>query len=152
MSKILEELQDPRSGASTLFVGSVRNQNLGRVVKSVHYEAFVPLALKTLVLICKNAKKQFSPNKELLKIAIVHRLGKLSVGEMSVAIGVATKHRDESYKISRFIIEELKKQVPIWKKEHYVDGESEWLKGHALCNKNHRRRAHGRSIEQNEVS
>jgi molybdopterin synthase catalytic subunit len=116
-------------GAEILFLGVVRDINLGRSVTAVAYDAFPPLAEKTLATIASEAKEKWGD----LQIAIFHRTGKLSVGEVSLAIAVSSKHRDESYQASRYVIEEIKERAPIWKKEFYTDGESEWLKGHALC-------------------
>jgi molybdopterin synthase catalytic subunit len=116
-------------GAEILFLGVVRDINLGRKVTAVAYDAFPPLAEKTLAAIADEARAQWGD----LQIAIFHRTGKLTVGEVSLAIGVSSRHRDESYLASRWIIEEIKERAPVWKKEFYSDGESEWLKGHALC-------------------
>jgi len=117
-------------GAQVLFVGAVRELNFGRKVVAVSYDAFVPLAEATLWEICQEAQAMFG--KEL-GFLVQHRIGTLSVGEISVAIAVGSVHRDEAYQASRYVIEELKKRAPIWKKEIYEDGETEWLKGHALC-------------------
>jgi molybdopterin synthase catalytic subunit len=117
-------------GAQNFFFGAVRSENLGRKVLSVGYDAAPALAAKSLREIATECLEKWGND---LRIIVVHRTGKLGVGELSVAIGVSSKHRDESYLASRYIIEEIKTRVPIWKKEYYVDGESEWLKGHALC-------------------
>ena len=117
-------------GAEIVFFGRVRNINLGREVNAVAYDAFAPLAEKTLAQIRDEALKQWGSD---MGVVIIHRTGKLGVGEASLAIGVSSRHRDESYVASRWIIEEIKERAPIWKKEFYTDGESEWLKGHALC-------------------
>ena len=127
----LQSFEVTRShGAEILFLGIVRDINLGRNVTAVAYDAFTPLAEKTLALIADEAKEKWG---KALQIVIFHRTGKLSVGEASLAIAVSSRHRDESYRASRYIIEEIKERAPIWKKEYYTDGESEWLKGHALC-------------------
>lgn len=117
-------------GARILFFGVVRKENLGRQVISVAYDAFPPLAEATLTQICKEACTRWG---EDLQFRLIHRTGTLKVGEISLAISVSSKHRDESYQASRYVIEELKKRAPVWKKEFYEDGESDWLKGHALC-------------------
>jgi molybdopterin synthase catalytic subunit len=123
-------LSDPRHGAQLLFHGVVRNSNQGRQVQAVSYDAYRPLAEACFQEICREASVRFG---ETLQVALIHRVGRLEVGEISVSIAVGLPHRDEAYQASRYIIEELKKRAPIWKKEHYVDGESEWLQGHALC-------------------
>lgn len=127
-------------GAEVLFLGVVREMNLGRRVEAVAYDAFQPLAEKTLAEITEEAKLKFNQD---LRSVIFHRTGKLRVGEVSIGIAVSSCHRDEAYEASRFIIEEIKIRAPIWKKEYYVDGESEWLKGHALCS--HGKKAHQES-------
>ena len=122
--------QNNSHGAEIIFFGVVRNINLGRQVTAVSYEAFAPLTENVFLTICSQARERWG---EDLKICILHRTGKLLVGDISLAIAVSSKHRDESYKVSRFVIEQIKERAPIWKKEFYIDGESEWLKGHALC-------------------
>ncbi len=117
-------------GAEILFLGNIRDFNQGRRVKAVAYEAFIPLAKKTFYEICEEAQKRWGSS---LCAVVTHRVGKLQVGEASVVIGVSLPHRGEAYQASRYIIDELKHRAPIWKKEYYEDGESEWLQGHALC-------------------
>ena len=124
------DLHLPQCGAANSFVGIVRNLNHGRQVSAVSYDAYIPLAEKVLTEIAIEAQEKWTKDSSVL---IQHRTGKLSVGEISVAIIVYTPHRDESYQMSRYIIEELKVRAPIWKKEFYMDGETEWLKGHQLC-------------------
>jgi molybdopterin synthase catalytic subunit len=121
---------DSRHGAQILFTGRVRNRNLGKEVVAVTYDAFEPLAVKTLTAIVSVVQDKA---EEKLDIAVFHRVGRLEIGEVSVAVLVSAPHRDEAYRASREIIEQLKARAPIWKKEHYVDGESVWLQGHALC-------------------
>lgn len=127
---LLQQVEHPTCGATTLFLGCVRSPNHGREVLSVGYDAFEPLAEKEMIRIAEHARDAIEPK---LRVAIAHRVGTLRVGEVSVAIAVATPHRDEAYRASRYVIEEIKVRAPIWKKERYVDGETEWLKGHALC-------------------
>lgn len=116
-------------GAQILFTGAVRNHNEGKPVTAVTYEAFEPLALKSLQEISEEAASEFGQD---MTIQVWHRLGRLEIGELSVAILVTSRHRDASYRASRHIIEEMKKRTPIWKHEHYVEGGSEWLRGSAL--------------------
>jgi len=115
-------------GAVLLFWGVVRNQNQGRAVESLEYETYPAMAEAVLLEIAREARERWS----IGEIAIQHRTGKLEVGEGSVAIAVASPHRAEAYEASRYIIEELKQRVPIWKREGYADGpgEREWLGGH----------------------
>jgi molybdopterin synthase catalytic subunit len=126
---VLAELAAPASGAELLFLGVVRNRNEGRPVVAVSYDVFAPLAERTFREIGEEARARFDPG---LRVAIVHRAGRLEVGEVSVVVAVASAHRDEAYRASRYAIEQLKVRSPIWKQEHYVDGDSAWLLGHSL--------------------
>jgi molybdopterin synthase catalytic subunit len=123
-------LDDPSHGGRIWFYGTVRNFNHKKPVRALSYDAFQPLAESTFVQICAEAKERWGDS---LQAVIVHRIGKLEVGETAVAIGVGMPHRDEAYQASRYIIEQLKIRAPLWKKEHYEEGESDWLQGHALC-------------------
>jgi molybdopterin synthase catalytic subunit len=108
-----------------LFWGVVRNENDGREVNGLEYEAYAGMAEAKLREIVAEAAQRWSVGE----IAVVHRIGKLNVGEASVGIAVAAPHRAEAYEASRYMIEELKRRVPIWKREHYLDGPSAWLGG-----------------------
>ena len=112
-------------GAVVLFSGVVRNNDRGRQVAGLRYEAYEEMAIEALNRICEEVASQFS----IGDIAVVHRVGDLSVGDVSVAIAVAAPHRDAAYKASREVIERLKREVPIWKRERYADGDEEWLDG-----------------------
>ena len=133
-SAVLEFARDYGHGAQTTFFGAVRARNAGRNVVAVAYDAFEPLAVQTLREIANEARGKWGHD---LKIYVAHRTGSLAVGEVSVGIGVSSKHRDEAYQASRYIIEQIKLRAPIWKKEIYDNGETEWLKGHALCQRTH---------------
>lgn len=126
----------PRSshGAEAVFFGLVRDVNLGKKVVAVSYDSFEPLAEKVFRELCDEAQNKWGAD---LQIRLLHRTGTLKVGEISVAIAVSSRHRDESYQASRYIIEQLKVRAPIWKKEHYEDGETDWVRGHALCGHSH---------------
>ena len=131
---VFEFATETSHGAQNFFFGSVRGRNAGRDVIAVGYDAAIPLAQQTLQEIAAEAISKWGAS---LKICIIHRVGKLLVGEISVGIGVSSPHRDEAYLASRYIIEQIKMRAPIWKKEFYADGETEWLKGHALCQHTH---------------
>ena len=122
---LIEEIVAPSDGAVLLFLGVVRNENGGREVDHLEYEAYVDMAERTLDQIVAAARERWSVGE----IRVVHRIGRLSIGEVSVAIAVASPHRGDGYEASRFIIEELKVRVPIWKREGYVQGETGWLPG-----------------------
>ena len=117
-------------GAESSFIGRVRNLNLGKEVTGVSYDVFTPFAIKTFQKICDQVHKNWG---EELKIFIEHFHGRLNIGGISIIIAVSSPHRDESFQACRYIIESIKKQASIWKQEHYIDGNSEWVQGHALC-------------------
>lgn len=124
----------PENGAMDMFVGRVRNHNLGREVTAVSYDVFAPLACTIFHELCEEAIRKFEPRARCF---IEHYKGTLDIGGISVVIAVGSPHRDESFKACRYLIEELKKRAPVWKQEHYVDGDSEWVQGHALCGHHH---------------
>ena len=112
-------------GARSLFEGTVRNTNDGHEVKKLEYECYESLAIKEGNQILDEAIKKF----DLIDAFCIHRVGTLEIGETAVVVAVTSGHRDQSFKGCRYIIDEVKVRVPIWKKEHYADGETEWLKG-----------------------
>jgi molybdopterin synthase catalytic subunit len=122
------------NGAMDMFVGRVRDHNLGRSVTSVSYDVFAPLACNIFTELCEEAIAKFGPR---LRCFVEHYQGTLDIGGISVVIAVGSPHRDESFKACRYLIEELKKRAPVWKQEHYVDGNSDWVQGHALCGHHH---------------
>ena len=126
----LEQTVNHEYGALDVFIGKVRNFNQGREVVGIEYEIFTALALTTLEELCVKVRNEVT---ESLDIVIVHRSGYLKVGEISILICVGSKHRNEAFVACRYLIEQIKHHVPIWKQEHYIDGKSEWVKGHALC-------------------
>ena len=117
-------------GASIYFTGTVRNQNNNKSVIGITYDSHDALVIKSFEEIYKETEKKLNIlNKAVF---IEHAKGYLNLGEISIIIAVACKHRDEAYILSRYIIEEIKKRSPIWKKEHYVDNQSDWLKGNPI--------------------
>lgn len=124
---LLRDAVSRSDGAALLFWGVVRNEHDGRPVSSLEYEAYAPMAEAELREIATEARERWGTGE----IAVVHRIGRLEVGEASVAIVVAAPHRAEAYEASRYVIEELKRRVPVWKREGYVDGESAWVPGFA---------------------
>lgn len=121
---------DPAHGAANSFIGTVRDLNMGRDVVGVSYDVFDTLALNVFAELAAEARQRWG---ESLKIYISHFKGRLPVGGISVVIVVGSRHRDESFRACRFLIEEIKHRAPIWKQEHYTDGDSDWVQGHALC-------------------
>lgn len=129
LNKFILEFNNTVHGAVCLFFGNVRETNNDISVSGIKYDSHVPLAKKIINDICNEAKSTIDTNVD---ISIMHRVGELKVGETSVAIGVSSMHREEAFKVSKYIIDELKKRVPIWKEEHYIDGNKEWLDGTQL--------------------
>lgn len=122
---LLSSVVAPSDGAVLLFWGVVRNHNDGRGVGHLEYETYTGMAEATLRQIVDEAKQQWA----LGEVAVAHRVGRLAIGDASVGIAVAAPHRAEVYEASRYIIEELKKRVPIWKREGYLEGDTQWLAG-----------------------
>jgi molybdopterin synthase catalytic subunit len=123
---LLESVPGASDGAVLLFLGVVRDHNKGRAVSALEYEAYDAMAAAELERIVAEARERWAVGD----IAAVHRVGALEVGEASVAIAVASPHREEAYAASRYVIEELKRRLPVWKREGYVDGERAWVPGH----------------------
>ncbi len=117
-------------GASIFFTGTVRNYNNNKSVVGITYDSHDELVIKSFEGIYKEADKKL--NIQDKAVFIEHAKGYLNLGEMSIIIAVACKHRDQAYVLSRYIIEEIKKRSPIWKKEHYTDNQSDWLKGNPI--------------------
>jgi len=116
-------LEDVTSGACLVFEGWVRNHNDGRGVLRLAYEVYEPLALKEGELILQEAMSKF----EISRAKAIHRAGELALSEPAVVVGVASSHRDAAFRACRYIIDEIKQRLPIWKKEYYADGNTEWV-------------------------
>lgn len=118
-----EDLSARSDGAVLIFQGRVREINEGRAVTGLGYQAYGEMAERELRAICEEAARRF----EVGAISAAHRVGELDPGEVSVVIGVAAPHRAACYEASRFVIEEIKARLPIWKRERYADGEAVWV-------------------------
>lgn len=124
VSAILRRAARDANGATVLFLGNVRDVNDGRGVLGIEYTAYRSMAERELAAIVEEAAALAdSPD-----IAVAHRLGELAIGECSVAIAVGHPHRDRAFEAARYVIEEIKRRVPIWKREQYVDGTREWVR------------------------
>ena len=123
VNALVRDVAAPAHGAILLFLGVVRDVNDGRDVTGIEYSAYEAMAQRELEAIASEAAERFQSTS----VAIVHRLGQLDLEEASVGIAVAHAHRDQAYALSRWTIEELKRRVPIWKREHYADGTREWV-------------------------
>lgn len=115
---------NPAAGAIGIFLGVVRDNNLGRRVNHLVYDAYPSMAEKVMAEIGAEAREKFS----LEDFAILHRTGRLEIGEASLLVAVSTGHRAESFEAGHWIVNEVKKRVPVWKKEVWEDGE-EWIEG-----------------------
>ncbi len=124
-AELIIRLQDPDCGAVATFSGIVRQHNKDRKVTQLHYQSYKTLAVKEGNKILGEAKEQFNVVKGLC----VNRVGDLNIGETAVWVGVNASHRDAAFNACRYVIDEIKTRVPIWKKEIYVDGDSGWLEG-----------------------
>ncbi len=119
LQEVLRSVQTPEAGAIDIFIGTTRNHSAGKQVLSLEYEAYEPMALKLMEAIAREAHARWSTHQ----IAIVHRVGRVEVGEASVVIAVSASHRKEAFEACRYAIDALKKDVPIWKKEVFAEGE-----------------------------
>jgi len=119
---LVARVMRPSDGAYVLFEGVVRNHHHGRAVESIFYDAYRPMAEKEIDIIVRDVARQYPA----VAIDIVHRLGRLAVGESSIAIVCSSPHRAESFEACRLMIDRVKQTVPIWKKERGQDGE-EWV-------------------------
>jgi len=123
VAPLLASVEHPATGAVSLFLGLVRNHHDGRSVTGIDYEAYQPMAERELAAIAREACQEYPG----LRLSVVHRVGRLMVGETSVAIAAAHARRAPSMAAAQRVIEVLKQRVPIWKREHYVDGERRWV-------------------------
>ena len=119
---LFDEFRDPNSGAVVLFSGEVRDNNKGRAVTHLEYEAYEPMADKMIAEILEEAKSRFNLNHA----ACVHRLGRVEISGCAVVVVTGAGHRKEAYDANRYIIDRVKNEVPIWKHEFFTDGTSEW--------------------------
>ena len=122
---VLAHVGSEEDGAVLLFLGVVRNHADGRPVRGMHYDAYRSMAQAVLREIAGEAAERLGTDR----LSVVHRTGDLEIGEVSVAIAVSSPHRAEAYDASRYVIEEIKKRLPVWKKEHYTDGDARWVEG-----------------------
>jgi molybdopterin synthase catalytic subunit len=120
---LLAEVSAPRNGAAVLFVGTVREVNEGRAVEALDYAAYEAMAQAELARIADEAAAAFGVDD----LVVEHRIGLLGLGEVSVAIAAAHPHRAAAFDACRAVIEAIKARVPIWKREHYADGERSWV-------------------------
>ncbi len=123
VSALMSRAQAPGVGAVSLFLGTVRDLNDGKPVSGMEYEAYAPMAEAELRAIAEETCGRIPG----LRLVVEHRVGTLAIGEASVAIVAAHAHRAQAMDAARDVIESLKQRVPIWKREHYLSGDREWL-------------------------
>ena len=132
ISKAEKFLNQSKFGAVIYFVGTVRDLNENKIVTGITYDAKDSMVIKSFEEIYEEANNKLNIKEK--SVFIEHVKGYVGLKEKSIIIGVACKHRDEAFVLSSYIIEEIKKRSPIWKKEHYKNEESEWLKGISINN------------------
>jgi molybdopterin synthase catalytic subunit len=120
---LLADLEDVSAGACVTFEGRVRNHSEGRKVEALDYQAYAPLAEKEGLAVVAEARARFA----ILKATCVHRTGNLVLGDIAVWVAVTAAHRAAAFEACRYIIDEMKARLPIWKKEHYAGGATEWI-------------------------
>lgn len=128
VERLLAATTRPDCGAIALFLGTTRDHHQGRKVETLSYEAYEPMALAALEAIEREAASRF----EIAICRIVHRLGEVPIIETSVMVAVASAHRAPAFEACRWAMDELKRTVPIWKKEHYAEGGEGWVEGTRL--------------------
>lgn len=133
-----EIIKDPSVGGIVYFQGVVRNHNEGKDVKSLEYDAYVPMANKVGQQIIDKAKEKF----DIVDAICIHRIGHLAINDTAVWVITTGHHRKEAYEASQFIIDTVKANVPIWKKEHYVNEEPKWVACHRCQEHGHHHHIH----------
>ncbi|HYQ87143.1 MAG TPA: molybdenum cofactor biosynthesis protein MoaE [Bacteroidota bacterium] len=122
VDRVIRSVEEPSAGGTSVFIGTTRNHSDGKEVLEMEYQAYNPMALKKMNELAENARSKW----KLTKVSIVHRVGRLQIGEASVVIAVSAPHRKEAFEACRFTIDTLKESIPIWKKEFFRDGEA-WV-------------------------
>lgn len=123
IASLRAQVLDPRAGGYASFEGWVRNHHTGRAVDGLDYEAYAALAEREGERIIAEAKARF----DVVGACCAHRVGALAVGDLAVWVGVSAAHRGAAFDACRYIIDEVKRRVPIWKREHYREGDADWL-------------------------
>lgn len=119
---LIESIRDPSRGAVVTFVGAVRNHDGGRPVVALEYSAYGPMAEAVCGQIIAEASDRWPAT-----VALMHRIGRLVPGDDAVVVAAAAGHRDAAFQAARWVIDEVKRRVPIWKREHYADGAADWI-------------------------
>jgi molybdopterin synthase catalytic subunit len=122
---LVEAVRRDDCGAVTLFYGVVRNENMGRNVQYLEYDAYPEMAIKKMREVADEVRAKFA----IAEIGVLHRIGRLEIGETSLLVAVSSGHRTEAFEACHYAVDRIKQIVPIWKKEVWEDGE-EWIEGH----------------------
>ena len=122
LTALVTAVAAPDRGGIASFVGTVRDHHQGHAVQALEYSAYLPMAEAECARIVDETERRWS-----VRVALRHRIGLLEIGDAAVAIAVAGAHRDEAFAACRHVIEEVKRRVPIWKRERYADGTVEWV-------------------------
>jgi len=127
-SAVLKSVLDPSAGGTVIFVGTIRRRNEGRMVESLEYEVYKEMAEKKMEEIESVVRAKWPVEK----VTMVHRYGKLKVGEASVAVAVSSEHREEAFEACKFAIDTIKRSLPLWKREELRGGRKAWVKGQPI--------------------
>ncbi len=130
VSAAVDFVSEVTHGGLALFVGKVRRQSHGRAVVGIDYDLYEPLTLRQFERAADAVMARYGP---MLKLYVAHAYGRLGIGDLAVVVAAGSPHRDEAFRACRELIEAVKHEAPIWKREHYVDGSSEWSEGCSLC-------------------
>jgi molybdopterin synthase catalytic subunit len=126
---LIAGIESPAHGGVASFLGQVRDHHEGRTVRRLEYSAYGPMAEAECARIVAEAEARWP-----VRVALKHRVGALEIGDVAVAVAAAGAHRDEAFAACRFVIEEVKRRVPIWKKEFYQDGAVQWVESAGVAN------------------
>ena len=124
-TKALESVMDEDAGGIVLFVGTIRNQTKGKEVKGLDYEVYRPMAERQIAKLEEEIRKRWP----VRSIRLIHREGRVKVGEVSVVVAVSAVHREEAFEAARYAIDRIKESFPIWKREKFRGGRYAWVKG-----------------------
>jgi len=122
-TSLTERVRSNQTGAVVLFLGTVRELTAGRRTIALDYDAYPEMARRKMAELVEQARQRWP----IVNVEVVHRLGHLELGDVSVAVAVSTPHRHQAFEAAKFLIDELKVVVPIWKKENWADGQTEWV-------------------------
>ena len=128
LATLIAGIESPAHGGVASFLGQVRDHHNGRTVRRLEYSAYGPMAEEECARIVAEAEVRWP-----VRVALEHRVGPLEIGDVAVAVAAAGAHRDEAFAACRFVIEEVKRRVPIWKKEFYQDGAVQWVEPAGLA-------------------